>query len=502
MATAKAVCKAARGARSSGRSPGGLFPLARSIFTQTRHLHGLTKTSLRLLRIAAELRMPHLPPNAGPNGKPDAGQKALADLPAAPRAIVQAAIDGHFNPSLGRAYAGPLSSKQKAIEAIAARIAAVVHLAEAVAQLRPHADCVPIEDDGLSVELLVAAGRSLSEVPHELLQNTALWNRVALRPCTLSLVTGQPRASAWLRAEQPMAEAGRHILQRHLEYFLARQYGLPYMADVEYVHELRVATRRLRAAMRMFGRSFRGRLRGPSRRLRALAALLGQARDCDVFLAFLRGYVKKNPKTERWLKGLVRSQKRCRAKAYANLRRELVAPATQRFLRNLHESLQGPAGGDEELIPTTKGLERPVATVARKSLRDALGRVYRYGRKLEELTIEQQHTLRIDCKKLRYSAEFVAELYPPELEKLLAPAVALQDMLGEAHDADVYIKRIADYFRRARSAKSMKVVRAIRKHLLARRRRCLARAGKLWKSFAADRTQAAFAQLIESVRPS
>ena len=498
MATAKKVRKTTRGAGAGRRPLTGLPAVARSIYLQTRHLHGLTKTSLRLLRVAAEIQSGVA---AAPgNGRPATGQEALGELPASQRAIVEAAIEARFASCLGRSHAGPLPNKQKAIEAIAVRVAAIVQLAEAVATLNPRAESVPVQDDGQSVEILVAGTRGACEAPSDVLRKTALWNRVSLRPCELSVMAGKPRATPWLRGDLPMAEAGRRTLQRHLEYFLARQYGLPYMADVEYVHELRVATRRLRAAVRVFGRSFHGRLKAPEKRFRALARQLGDARDCDVFLAFLKGYAKKNLKAARWLKGLVRAQKRRRVQAYGKLCQELSSLATQRFLRAFHESLKGPAGGDEELSPTDNGLARPTAAGARKAIRRALGRVYRYGRKLEELSVDDQHALRIDCKKLRYSAEFVAELYPRELEKLVAPAVELQDLLGEAHDADVYAKRIADYFGRSRGAKSVKVVRAIRKHLQGRRRRCLARASRLWKSFASSRSRAAFAALIDSAR--
>jgi len=502
MATAKKARRIKRGAVASPRPANDAFSRVRSIFVQTRHLHGLTKTSVKLLRLAAQIQSEVSVLPSGSNGKLTPAQRTIAELPVSQRQIIQAALDASSDSPLARPHLGPLSSKPKAITSIGLRIAAILQLAEAVAQLNPNTSCVSIQDDGQSVGILVPVGPTGVESTPDVLHKTDLWNRIALRPCELSMVTGPVRTAAWIRREQAMAEAGRHVLQRHLEYFLTRQYGLPYMADIEYVHELRVATRRLRAAVRMFGRAFRGRLKGPAKRLRTLAAALGKARDCDVFLLFLRGYTKKNPKAERWLKGLVRAQKRTRARVYAQLRREVASPATQRFLRTWHESLLGAAGGAEELIPTNRGLDRPVTTVARKALRRALARVHRYGRKLESLTVEQQHLLRIDCKKLRYSAEFVADLYPPELEQLLAPAVQLQDLLGEAHDAELYAGRIADYFRRSRRAKSMKVMLAIRKHLLARRRRCLLRAGRLWKSFTADRTQTAFSQLIEAVGQS
>lgn len=501
MATVKKARRVRRPARVEVQPPAGLVALSRSIYAQTRHLHGLTKTSAKLLRIAAELHSEGHSIAATGNGKSAGDLDLLCGLPAAQRSIVRQAIQRDWPANGIRPPGGPLGSKEKAVSAIASRLAAVLQMARAVARLDPRADSVRIQDDGQSVEFLVS-GRAGGEAPLDVLRKTALWNRVALRPCELSIVATLPERMPWIRGDQPMAEAGRRILQRHTEFFLSREYGLPYTADVEYVHELRVASRRLRAAMRIFGRSFRGRLKQPSERFQKLAALLGEARDCDVFLEFLRAYTKKNPKTQRWLKGLVSAEKRRRRQAYGRLAHALAASGCQGFLRVFYESLKGPAGGEEELRPSAKGLSRTTAQEARKALRRGLARVSSYGRKIADLTGQQQHDLRIACKKLRYAAESFAEIYPPELEKLIRPAVELQELLGRAHDADVYADRIEVYFRRSRARKSAKVVRAIRANLRGQSRRCLVKAEKIWKRFTATPTQTAFARLVQSARAS
>lgn len=472
-----------------------LAAVARSIYAQTRPLNGLTKTSARLLRIAASWSSAEVAGASGHNGKAGSAGRP-AGLSAAERAIVLRAVEPGWPSGAAIAPGPPLTSKPKALEAIAARVAAVFELARAVTEVNPQAESVPIQDDGQSVELVVES--EADEASAAVLHRTALWNRVAIRPCELSLSVEPAQRTPWIRGDQAMAEAGRRVLQRHAEAFLSRQYGLAYRADVEYVHELRVATRRLRAAMRVFGRSFRGRLKEPAARFQELAAVLGEARDCDVFLDFLRSYTERNPKTARWLNGLVRSERRRRREAYRRVEKTLAAPACQRFLHTFYESLKGPAGSEEELIPAGKGLSRTAAQGARKALRRALGKTTAYGRRIGALSGPQQHELRIACKKLRYAAEFFAEIFPPALAKLIKTATELQDLLGAAHDTDVYAQRIEDYFRRSRSRKSAKVMRAVRASLRGQGRRSLARADRIWKRFTAGSTQAALARLVSS----
>jgi CHAD domain-containing protein len=452
-----------------------LVALAESIFSQTRHLLGLTKTSLRLVRAAAAIR-------SAPAGADDA--KPLDKrLTKAQRAIVAEALAPHA-PARVRPGAGPLRSAKQAVRSIGARIAAVLELAAAVAELSPAAQSVHVVDDGQSIAIRVPGATSSGAIPEK---TAAVWQRLALRPIRcLAAVRDDAQAPPWLQPDLPMAEAGRRVLQRHLEHLLARQYGLPYAADLEYVHEMRVASRRLRAAIRVFRRSFRGRLKAQAKRLKELGDLLGQARDCDVFLDFLRVYNKKYPKSARWLKGLVRAEKDRRRESYRRLSEALSAQSCQRFLHRFHQALCVPTGGEEELIPSRKSLSKPVVLGAGKALGEGLADVLRHGRKLQALSSDEQHQLRIECKKLRYVAEFFVDFAPWVSEKLVDPIVRLQDALGKGHDADLYEERLTTYFRRraARSAKSpRRTLAALHSRLGSRKNRYLRNAAEVWEAF-------------------
>ena len=97
-------------------------------------------------------------------------------------------------------------------------------------------------------------------------------------------------------AGDSLAEAGRKVLRFHFARMLEREAGTRQGDDLEELHSMRVATRRMRAAWRVFGDGFR---HGPSRRyvseLRAVATALGAVRDQDVLLEGLTTYMAALP---------------------------------------------------------------------------------------------------------------------------------------------------------------------------------------------------------------
>lgn len=72
------------------------------------------------------------------------------------------------------------------------------------------------------------------------------------------------------------------------------------MGEVERVHDMRVATRRLRAALEVFEPCFpRKRHRKALKRVKALADALGERRDRDVAIEFLERFASEAPESDR-----------------------------------------------------------------------------------------------------------------------------------------------------------------------------------------------------------
>nr|MBA2555968.1 CHAD domain-containing protein [Chloroflexota bacterium] len=98
-------------------------------------------------------------------------------------------------------------------------------------------------------------------------------------------------SSPGITPEDPLAEAGRKVLAMHLARMLSREAGSRSGDDMEDVHKMRVATRRMRAAWRVFEDAYRPkRAKRYVAELKAVAAALGGVRDLDVLLGHVGGY--------------------------------------------------------------------------------------------------------------------------------------------------------------------------------------------------------------------
>ena len=100
-------------------------------------------------------------------------------------------------------------------------------------------------------------------------------------------------------AESFRAGAAAAVEVRAVEVFEHRD-GVLDTGDIERVHDMRVATRRLRAAMEIFAECFpRKPHRALLKEVKALADALGERRDRDVAIAALRGAAAELTATER-----------------------------------------------------------------------------------------------------------------------------------------------------------------------------------------------------------
>ena len=241
-----------------------------------------------------------------------------------------------------------------------------------------------------------------------------LWNRVALRPVR-SLRCG-PAAGRLLPLIAPgdaTAEACAVDLQRQLEHSISRRFGVVYGEDVEIVHEMRVATRRLRAAIRVFGKAFQGKLTQQKDRLEQLGDLLGTARDTDVFIDFLQQYLKKCPKQCRPLiLGVLAAENQRRGEEYGRVWEACRGRAYEESVGRMYAEVRRPLGAEGGLWAVKHGMSRRFPP-RRKALARELRRLDRFGRRVEALSIGRQHELRIACKKLRYTGEFLRRFIRP-----------------------------------------------------------------------------------------
>ena len=482
--------------------------LCRQLYDELKHLHGLTKTSAALLEAAAALH--DVAAGDGKEGHHLRGRDAILKLRELPltapqRRIVADAVALHARRS---DVAGHLARAAEAADGaapgLAARLAAVLRIADGIAVDRvPRTAIAGIRDDGAGVDIYLAAG------PHAAAGAAAagkadLFNALAPRPVrSVAVHAAGEVPSAWVRPEHPAIEAARRVLQRQMEQLLSRRYGLGLAEDIEYVHEMRVAMRRMRAAMRVFRKLVAGGFRRPRDRLKELADVLGAARDGDVFMQFIADRARGAHELHRpFLDSVVRSEKRKRRRHLRRALEVFASAEVEGFLGGLYRTLRAPVGSRGGLRPGKRRAMGPVRRQAPRALQRCLKRLEKFGRRVDRLAPEDLHRLRIECKRMRYTAEFFAEVYPDGLKGLTGTMVKVQDLLGDFHDADVYAERLRqhDRCRRARTTDpgAASALGALVGGLRADQQELLARARRTWMSFTSARTQKRLARQIAS----
>jgi CHAD domain-containing protein len=237
-------------------------------------------------------------------------------------------------------------------------------------------------------------------------------------------------------AEDHVAEAGRKVMKFHLARMLAREAGTREGVDPEELHAMRVATRRQRAAWRVFGASFRPRRTKRYRRgLREIAARLGAVRDLDVLLDAADAYRADLPVSEqRALEPLLADWREHRDDARVLLVRELDSDGYRRWVDDYRDFVRTEGVAVMPVGPTEP---HHVRDTAASRIWAAYEQVRGYEPILRWADVETLHELRIAGKWLRYTLEFVREALGDDAAPLIARVTALQDHLGLMNDADV-----------------------------------------------------------------
>jgi CHAD domain-containing protein len=272
-----------------------------------------------------------------------------------------------------------------------------------------------------------------------------------LQPAMLSKYEAALVASGSARAEREdfgptaiepgdtIGQVGLALLRRQFATLLAKEPGTRLGDDVEELHDMRVASRRLRAALSLLADD----LPVEASRLRPELAWLGQTvgavRDLDVQLVRLDEWLALVPEPERValdrLRAILEDERTAARRAMLDA---LDSARYERLVRRFGAMLRGRTGAR-----TRPALAAAPDLVARRhrGVRKAMRRIG------DGADPSAYHRLRIATKRLRYSLEFLSDVYPGETKRLVARTVALQDLLGEYQDGEVAISRLRELAR-------------------------------------------------------
>jgi CHAD domain-containing protein len=254
------------------------------------------------------------------------------------------------------------------------------------------------------------------------------------------------RKNPGINADDPMAEAGRKILRFHFAHMLSHEKGTRLGKDIEELHDMRVATRRMRAAFEVFGPFYKPKaVKNHLKGLRATGRALGIVRDLDVFMEKARYYLETLPENERpGLNPLLNEWQQERDIERDKMLTHLDSESYQQFIQDFNDFVSIPGAGARPISGVNSGpnLVRYVAPVL---IYTGLASVRSYETIITNATIEQLHALRIEFKKLRYTLEFFREVLGEQAKEVINDIKILQDHLGNLNDANVACQILREF---------------------------------------------------------
>ena len=245
-----------------------------------------------------------------------------------------------------------------------------------------------------------------------------------------------------------MTEAAVKTLRFHLAKMLEHEEGTRIGEDPEELHDMRVSTRRMRMALRVFADYLDPDvLRPVLKGLRRTGRTLGAVRDLDVFNEKTQVYLDGLPGERAGdLDGLLDAWKAERDKQRESLVDYLDGRRYRSFVERTTELLEGPI---EALAPQNLVTPRPqrVAQVLPGVLYKDMAVVWAFEGQLGglETPLPRFHALRKACKGLRYTLEFFEDVLGSGARPLIKRVKGLQDHLGDLQDAVVTSGVLRDY---------------------------------------------------------
>jgi CHAD domain-containing protein len=283
------------------------------------------------------------------------------------------------------------------------------------------------------------------EVPEQALESVgplveSMQKMCGLQPAVLSKYESALAATGSQRSEPEsfgptaigpdatIGEVALAVLRRQFAALLTNEAGTRLGDDIEDLHDMRVASRRLRAAVALFADVLPVEAARLRPELKWLGQTIGAVRDLDVQLAQLDDWASMSPEADRTLARLHALLHEQRTAARAEMLQALDSPRYASFVRRFGTMLRSRSG-----TRTAPALTTAPALLLRRhrKLRKWMKRIAR------DDDAAAYHRLRIAGKRFRYALEFLSDVYPGETQPVVKRTVALQDLLGSYQDAQV-----------------------------------------------------------------
>ena len=229
-----------------------------------------------------------------------------------------------------------------------------------------------------------------------------------------------------INERQTPIEAFRSIALGCLEHFQRNEKGLMLGGEAEFIHQARVALRRLRSAIKLFAPVLPPEfVAAYGQTWQTLAGALGDTRNWDVFLEETLPPIAAAFPDNRDIKRLRKAAQR---RASSSRKSVIGLLAVKEYPRLLLEFTAA-------VYTLSDTLPMPIKDFAQQQIRNHGRKARRMANRHAELTPEERHKMRIAFKKLRYTLEFFTPLLPQRrLRPYLAALSQIQDELGLIND--------------------------------------------------------------------
>ena len=244
---------------------------------------------------------------------------------------------------------------------------------------------------------------------------------------------------------------GAKIIQRHLAAMAAEVEGVRAAEDIECIHRMRVATRRMRTALTLFSDCFpKQDYKKIQKDVRKVTRALGEARDLDVQLEVIEAALEEFPDPV-FQPGIKRLKLRLTQRR-AEVQQHVDAAMDKMLADHLIERLEAWAA---PLLEQSKSVYLYTPALYQLAFRGIQVRIDELLSHVPYITdpqnVQELHAMRISAKRLRYAMETFEELYGGQLKPFITTARKLQDQLGAIHDLDVWIVMIPQFIEEERA---------------------------------------------------
>jgi CHAD domain-containing protein/inorganic triphosphatase YgiF len=262
----------------------------------------------------------------------------------------------------------------------------------------------------------------------------------------------KPLGKVTVKPTDSMADLACRIFSFQFSSMLSHEKGTIKGEEIEDLHDMRVAVRRMRAAARVFEdyldlEELEPHLKGLKRTLGSL----GEVRDLDVFREKAEKYLKTLPlEHENDLVSLFALLSEERKKARKKMLDYLESEKYSHFKKDFSDVLDSP---ETLALPITNkkhdALPHRVMDVLPAILYARLADITAYSEWIEGpyVSVERLHRLRIASKGMRYTLEFFESVLGEDAKSLIKDFKALQDHLGDLHDSVIAVSLLRSYLR-------------------------------------------------------